>query len=167
METLTNGVLQLKRLTLADAPAFYALYALPEVGGHFDQSPFLPGETAVDFTRRIITHCAFIWTIRLCAQPEVIIGDAALHHYDPQGRQIEIGGSLLPPYWGKNLMRQAFELLIDFAGHTLNVERIIGKTSPGNSQAISMVKKLGFQSVGVIGNELILRKTIRQQPADQ
>ena len=167
METLTNGVLQLKRLTLADAPAFYALYALPAVSRHFDQSPFLPGETAVDFTRRIIAHCAFIWTIRLCAEPEAIIGDAALHHYDPQRKQIEIGGSLLPAYWGKNLMKQAFELLIDFAGRTLNVEQIIGKITPGNGQAISLVKKLGFQRVGVIENELILRKTIRRHSVDR
>jgi RimJ/RimL family protein N-acetyltransferase len=59
-------------------------------------------------------------------------------------------------------MKQAFELLIDFARQTLNVEQIIGKTSPDNAQAIRLVEKLGFQRVGVIENEMVLRKNYRQ-----
>ena len=160
METLTNGEVLLKRLTVADAAAFYALYALPEVNQHFEESPFLPDETAQSFTNRIIANCTFIWTIRLQQEPANIIGDAALHHFEQEHQTIEIGGSLLPRYWGRNLMKQAFELLIDFAGQTLNVEQVIGKTSADNSQAIRMVEKLGFQKMGVIENEMVLRKTL-------
>ncbi|MDO1451622.1 GNAT family N-acetyltransferase [Rhodocytophaga aerolata] len=163
MDTLTNGDLLLKRLSLADAEALYALYTLPEVNQHFESSPFLPEETAISFTSRIIANCAFIWTIRLQGEPEKIIGEAALHHYDQQQKAIEIGGSLLPAYWGKNLMKQAFELLIEFAGQTLKVEQIIGKTSLDNRQAIKMVEKLGFQHVGVVENEIILRKLYQHQ----
>lgn len=162
---LTKGELLLQKLILADAAAFYELYNLPEVNQHFESSPFLPEETAISFTGRIIANCAFIWTIRLQREPEKIIGEAALHHYDRQQKTIEIGGSLLPQYWGKNLMKQVFELLIDFAGQTLGIEQIIGKTSPDNRQAIKLVEKLGFQRVGVIENEMILKKNYHQHQA--
>ncbi|MDO1451129.1 GNAT family N-acetyltransferase [Rhodocytophaga aerolata] len=160
MNTLTTRDILLRRLTVADAEAFYALYTWPEVIQHFDSSPFLPDDTAISFTSRIIESCYCIWTIRLRGEPEKIIGDLALHHYDMQHKRIEIGGSLLPAYWGKNLMKQAFELLIDFSRQTLKIEQIIGKTSPDNRQAIKLVEKLGFQRVGVVENELILSKRL-------
>lgn len=53
-------------------------------------------------------------------------------------------------------MKQAFELLIVFAKHALRVEQILGKTSPHNRQAIRLVEKLGFQSVGIVENEMVL-----------
>lgn len=82
----------------------------------------------------------YIWTIRLKNQPEKIIGVCALHHWNKIKKDIEIGGTLLPEYWGKNMMKRVFEQLLEFVGK-LWIDTIIGKKSPRNIQAIKMVEK--------------------------
>lgn len=96
----SNGNIILEHLTENDAPFFYELYSHPQLAVNFDQSPFLPGETPLAFTRRISALCTFIFTIRLQNNPDLRIGDCALHHWDKQRQEISIGGSLLPEYWG-------------------------------------------------------------------
>jgi ribosomal-protein-alanine N-acetyltransferase len=164
METLTNGMVVLKQLTVSDREMFYQLYTDEALTAHFGQSPFLAGETDLAFTKRIIASCDFIWTIRQQQNPAIIIGDCALHHYDSNRKTIQIGGSLLPVYWGKDIMKQAFELLITFIEQALPVEQILGKTSPHNRQAIRLVEKLGFQPVGIVENEMVLSKKLLPTP---
>ncbi len=91
----------LKKLTKSDADFFYDLYSRPELLINFDDNPFLSDETPQEFTSRIISASEFIWTIRQADTPDSVIGDCALHHWNKKNTEIEIGGSLLPEYWGQ------------------------------------------------------------------
>ena len=102
------------------------------------------GQGATHFTERIITSCKYIFKIRPKDNPELIIGDCALHHWNQQKREIEIGGSLLPKYWGKGYMQAAFELLIIIAKKELRVEALLGQTKTSNIKAIRFFEKMGF-----------------------
>lgn len=156
----SNDKIILEKLTEKDADFFYELYSLPELTANFDESPFLPDETPIEFTKRIISLSEFIFTIRPIAQSELIIGDCALHHWNKEAGEIVIGGSLFPAYWGKGFMQSAFELLAEFAKNELGVQALLGMTKTRNHKAIRLVEKMGFVKYRVDENEITMRKEL-------
>lgn len=141
----------LKQLTDADALAFYRLYAENErtVTGN---------KTPLEFTRHIISLCNHIFSIRMADDPEIIIGDCALHDWDKAKGEIEIGGTLLPEYWGKGIMQAAFEQLIELAQQQYVVNKIVAKTEIANTKAIKFALKMGFKESETDGRTVILIK---------
>jgi len=139
---MTNARILLKPLTMADANSFYALYKNP--GVNHGREPFLPNESAIEFTSRLMAACVEIYTIRLAEQEETIIGDCALHDPDYQQREIEIGGSLLPAFQGKGYMREAFRLLEQRARGHHHMQYLITKTEHNNKSAARLMEKLGY-----------------------
>lgn len=155
-----NDKIILKELTKEDADYLYNIYSHPEVRLNLDESPFLENETAVEFTERIISICEYIFTIRTVQEPNIIIGDCALHHWNKENKEIAIGGSLFPQYWGKNYMKYAFELLHEIAKNELGVKTIIGVTNTINKKAIRMVEKMGYLKHKVDENDIIMKREI-------
>lgn len=157
---LSNKTVILQDLTINDADHFYKLYQHPAITASLEGGIFLPHETPVAFTSRIISLCNYIFTIRLKQEPAFIIGDCALHHFNKENRSVEIGGSLLPEYWGKGLMQSAFELAINLAKEQLNVVTIMGRTHWQNEKAIRLVEKMGFVKHRMDGTAVIMQKTL-------
>jgi ribosomal-protein-alanine N-acetyltransferase len=159
-DVLSDGKALLKKATTADAAFFYNLYSRPELLENFDESPFLPNETPVQFTDRIISLCVYIWTIRPVRQPDLVIGDCALHHWNQDTHEIVIGGSLSPGYWGQGFMQSAFGLIIPVAREVLGVKTVLGSTKTRNINAIRLVEKMGFAKSFADANDTIMRKVI-------
>ena len=155
----SNDKVILEPLTETDAEIFYSLYSDPLLKVNFDMDPFLPGESPLAFTKRIISLCEFIFTIRPIHDPGLIIGDCALHHWDKQQKHIFIGGSLMPAYWGKGYMKSAFELLSIIANE-IGVKYLMGQTTSRNNKAIRLAEKMGFVKQESENNEVILKKLI-------
>ena len=141
---LSNHKVVLMPLTVKQAESFYQLYANKQVVKNHEEEVIYTDETSRTFTERIIAACNNIWTVRAAESPELIIGDCALHDYDPETRTIEIGGSLLPEYWGKGYMQSAFSLAIAFAQENYSVTTIVAKTTTTNNKAIRFAEKFGF-----------------------
>lgn len=160
---LSNGKILLKKLTEQDAESFYKLYSHPELISSFDENPFLKNETPAEFTNRIISLCECIFTIRTTENPDLVIGDCALHHWNKTANEIEIGGSLFPEYWGKGFMQAAFELLIELAEQNLGIQTLLGSTKTKNRQAIALAEKIGFKKYHVDENDTILRKELKNK----
>ncbi len=156
----SNDKVILEPLTENDAEIFYLLYADPLLKVNFDKEPFLPGESPLAFTKRIISLCDFIFTIRPTYDPALIIGDCALHHWDKEQEQIFIGGSLVPAFWGKGYMSSAFQILAGVAKQVMGVKYLLGQTSAHNLNAIRMAEKMGFAIQEVNINEVIIKKSI-------
>ena len=112
--TLTDNFLLLVPLTLADSAHYAFIYKHREIRENFREAIFREGETDDAFTQRILKGCNYIWTIRLAENSQVIIGDIALHDWNRQNADIEFGGTLNPEYQGRNLMRCALKLVIEF-----------------------------------------------------
>jgi ribosomal-protein-alanine N-acetyltransferase len=161
---LSNCILSdeviLEPLTEKDAGFFYGLYSHPQLTVNFDESPFLANETPTEFTRRIISGCEFIFTIRPIANPELVIGDCALHHWNKETNEIVIGGSLFPEYWGKGFMQSAFDLLTAIAKQDLGITALLARTKNKNLRAIRLVEKSGFKRHQVDDNETIMRREV-------
>jgi [ribosomal protein S5]-alanine N-acetyltransferase len=154
----SNNKIILEQLTKNDADFFYEIYSHPQLTVNFDESPFLLNETPIEFTERIISLCEFIFTIRPIENPNLLIGDCALHHWNKDTNEIVIGGSLFPEYWGKGLMQSAFELLTEIAKQDLGVKTLLGPTK--NHKAIRLVEKMGFKKHQVDENDTIMRKEL-------
>ncbi len=149
-----------EQLSVDNADFIYALYSHPQLAEYFDESPFIQNETPLLFTKRISSHCAYIFTIRPADQPNLIMGECALHHYNQQKRAIEIGGSLLPEFWGQGFMQSAFELLTTIAKQELGVETLIGQTNARNYRAIRLAEKMGFEKQPSGNGSVTMRKDI-------
>ncbi|MFD1770490.1 GNAT family N-acetyltransferase [Sphingobacterium suaedae] len=156
----SNKKVVLQKLTVDQADFLYDLYTHPGLAAGFDSSPFLENETPLQFTRRIISACAYIYSIRPAGNPDLLIGECALHGWDKQKQQVEIGGSLLPDYWGNGYMPAAFELLMRIAKHQLGVKTVISRTNIKNLRAIRAVQKIGFVRCNEEGNETILYRPV-------
>lgn len=152
---LNKGNVLLKRLSEADAVAFYRLYAEAE-------RPVTGNKTPLEFTQYIISLCNEVYSIRMADAPDVLIGDCALHDWNVSKREIEIGGTLLPEYWGKGIMKTAFGLLISRAKQKYAVDTIIAKTEIDNKKAIKFALKMGFQETGTVGDTLVLAKQLNK-----
>ncbi len=152
---IENNII-LKPLSDADALAFYHLYNPDSIPAH----PVTGVRTPLEFTRHIILRCNDIYTIRIANNPGVIIGDCALHDWDEPKGEIEIGGTLLPEYWGKGIMKVAFELLIARAQQQYLVDKIIAKTETENLKAIKFAQKMGFSIAGVAAGTVLLKKQL-------
>lgn len=157
---LSDLRLELVPLTKNDANRYHELYTTLDALEVYNEKAILDRESPSEFTARILSYCVGIWTIRLTEEPDKIIGDCALHHWMQVKGEIEIGGTLFPDFWGRNMMQEAFSQLFTFAQQTLNVHTIIGITQANNSRATRMVLKLGFKITSRNENEIILKKKL-------
>ena len=152
--TLSDQRLILKVLTQHDAEQFFALYRRVQqdaVGQH---------EDAGQFAQRIAAKCEMIWTIRLAGQPDIIIGDCALHGWDASARELAFGGSLFPEYQGQQVMGDAFSLVAAFARVGYSAKSMICRTSAGNLRAIRFAEKHGFTPCHLTADSVVLRKVL-------
>jgi ribosomal-protein-alanine N-acetyltransferase len=157
---MSNNIVIIEPLTAQDASAYASLYNQRNESAGFEEDSFLPDETPEAFTRRIISLCEVIFTIRTVDNPTVIIGDCALHHLNKATKEIEIGGTLMKAYRGKGYMQAAFELLTRIAKDKWGIEALMAKTNSGNTRAIKFANKSGFVIVQQDDTETVLRKQV-------
>lgn len=86
----SNEKVILEQLTVDNADFIYGLYSHPQLAEYFDETTFLLNETPIEFTERIISLCEYIFTIRPTDQPNLIIGDCALHHWNQQKKKLKL-----------------------------------------------------------------------------
>ncbi|RYZ35174.1 MAG: N-acetyltransferase [Sphingobacteriales bacterium] len=139
----------LEPLTAADAAFMFSLYTNASVATEYTEAPFADGESAINFTNRLIDFCEAVFTIRTNASPGTPIGDCALHHLNAETKEMEIGGSLLPEHWGKGYMQEAFYLLAKIARDRFGAHVLIGNTEKTNHKAARLVEKMGFEKYQV------------------
>src|SRR5690349_7860614 len=138
---LKNNQIVLKQLTTEDSLLFYDLY-FPKNGMSSNRKIIInENKTPIEFTKNIISKCNHIFTIRTLENPNRIIGDCALHDLNQEKNEVEIGGTLIPEFWGKGIMASAFQLLIELAQHEYSVDKIIAKTEIENSKALKFAQK--------------------------
>ncbi|RQP15893.1 GNAT family N-acetyltransferase [Parapedobacter defluvii] len=155
---LSGGGVVLNVLTYADNQEFFDLYAGIAVHGQLWESPILPNETAECFTKRIVSRCEMLWTIRLADCPTKVIGDCALHHWNRETHEIEFGGSLLPTFWGKGIMAAALALVAAFAATSYGVKVLRCNTSSTNHNARRFAEKMGFKPLRQSDSTVLLSK---------
>ncbi|GLW99685.1 GNAT family N-acetyltransferase [Microtetraspora sp. NBRC 16547] len=144
---LTDGVVRLTPLTLADADDFHTVASVPDVYGHHVLPE--PPEHAESVER-----CRYALHLWLAGdRAEVAIRDAATGAYAgdiqltnvvPPLDQAMTGYSLHPDYRGRGFVTRALELLVEWAFTHTSLRRIIAGTAPDNTASHRVLERAGF-----------------------
>ncbi len=152
--------IKLEPLTMKDKKGVFTLFNNEKVLQSYLEKPIVNEEQTTDFIKRITTNGSWAWKI---VTPECInslTGICSLHNHDEINKTIEIGGTLLPEFWGKGIMLKAFQTLIEKARNEFKIKKVIGKTLPNNQKAIRLVEKLGFEVLLANQQETVLVKEL-------
>ncbi len=144
---LTDGVVRLTPLTLADAGDYHAVASVPDVYGH--HVPPEPPEYA-----ECVERCRYgrhLWlaghqagiAIRDAATG-AFAGDIQLANVIPPLDQAMTGYSLHPDFRGRGFVTRALELLVEWAFTHTSLRRIVAGTAPENTASHRVLERAGF-----------------------
>lgn len=145
--------LNLRRLSLADAPAIYKLRSEPEVARLTGKEPFTSIHDAIVYIQKIErlfqdNACVF-WAISYKGESS-LIGAICFWNYDKENDSIEIGYELLPEFQKKGIMAEGLSAVINFGFETMGAASIIAFPSAQNPASINILEKLNFKLVSEI-----------------
>lgn len=157
--------LVLRQMVASDAEDIYAFYSDPQVTKHLDWH----GPSSIEDTRMLINtwNQAFEerrlipWGISFHpAEPRHIIGTVILMPtrgiFDADHRYpLTVGYDLMTDYWGKGIMSEAMQGVINFSKTNISPHRIQAEVYPENIASLKLLKKLGFQEEGLLRQYLM------------
>lgn len=79
-----------------------------------------------------------------------IIGGINLENICEVNRKGEIGYWLAKPYWGKGIMVEAINLMLEFCFTKVKLHRVQAHVFPDNAGSIRVLEKTGFKREGLI-----------------
>ena len=92
-----------------------------------------------------------------------VIGEIYLNQPDLQNERAELGYSLSRQQWGKGLMTEAAQAVIDWAFQTYSFNRIFSTTDPRNVGSCRVLEKLGMKREGQLRSHLKWNGEFRDQ----
>lgn len=148
---LTTGRLTLRPIELGDARIVYHLRSSSVVGQFIERPPMKNEQAAEQLIKQTLAaykeQKAIAWT-GILRNGQSIIGTCGLNHIDHDNLRAEVGGELLPMYWGKGIAQEAFQVIIDFGLHQLGLHAIEARVMAGNRGAIHILEQMGFEKEG-------------------
>lgn len=152
------------RLTLrpprsADAAAILELHADPEAMRYWNTPPWTTLGQARAWLERAARAAAADEALTLLLEDRAgaeILGTCSLFNWLPGCRRAEIGYMLARPAWGRGLMREALEGLLDWSFAALDLNRVEADVDPRNGASAGLLKRLGFQREGLLRQRWIV-----------
>ena len=152
---LTTERLLLREFNPGDAPMVLDILRRPEVNQWLETDPLESIEEAQVRIRARMglfsDRMGLRWAITLREQPERVIGSCGFFSVRRDTQTVECGYELHPAHWGKGIMSEALQAMINFSfdpHNPLPVHRMEALVAPGNTASIRVLEKLGFTSEG-------------------
>ena len=145
---ISTDRLVLTPLCAADAEAFFAYRALPDVCRFQGWEPARLDD-AVSFIERLQTvefdspGTWFQFGIRLRESGQ-LAGDIGVH-FAEDGRQVEIGFTLAPAFQGRGLATEAVIALLGYLFGELGKHRVFASVDPGNRSSLRLLQRVGMR----------------------
>lgn len=138
-----------RHLTEADVPQWAEFFNDPEAIEFFPMYHNRPPEeSAKEWIQRQLTRYAkkeYGMQALIDKQTNDLIGHCGLIAKVIDGiPELEVGYSIMKPYWGRGYAVEAARLFIDFAFEHKLVESVISTISPGNLKSIRVAEKNGL-----------------------
>lgn len=149
---LDGPCIRLRPWREADADAFAALNADPEVMRHFT-SPLTRAESDA-FLAHIMRHQAehgfSFWALerRGAASPIGLCGLSHVSFQAPFAPAVEIGWRLMRAHWRRGLAEEAARLALAAGFGPLRLPEIVAFTVPANEPSWRLMEKLGMRAGG-------------------
>lgn len=142
----------LRKATSGDARAILVVFANPAVTQFHNLSTFTCIEEALDFidrqAKRFENGHGVRWGIAQ-KKDNVIIGSCGFS-WSQQGHSAEVGYELASAFWKQNIMTEALRVILQFGFDTVGLQSVVAKIMLDNIASRNLLKKLGFQSQGVL-----------------
>ena len=150
----TEGhTVHLRPLTPADAESIYAIFSDPQVMRYWSTPPLPDMAAAESLLTEIINDVAqgrmMKWGIAR-TEDDFVIGTATLFHIDLDNGRAELGYALAREHWGRGVMSEALQSLLEYAFEVLLLRRLEADVDPRNSASIRTLERLGFQREGFL-----------------
>lgn len=89
------------------------------------------------------------------------IGTCLLFRFEEGSARAELGYVLGRPHWGKGLMREALEAVIDSAFGAMRLRRLEAEVDPRNQSSSRLLQRLGFVREGLLRQRWIAKGETR------
>ena len=144
--------LLLRRLTADDAQDMFVLRSNEDVMRYLGREPAQSIKQVEEFinniNKSVDTNESILWGIALLTDPSKIIGTICLWNFRPENYRTEIGYMLHPDHWGKGIMKEAINAVVDYGFNNLKLHSIEALLSPENIASSSVLEKTGFIKEG-------------------
>jgi RimJ/RimL family protein N-acetyltransferase len=146
-KVIDTGRLILRRFTLDDLEAFFALGSRPEIIRYAQSTPLASIDEAREFMAAapLRDYATYGYGRFACVWKETgaVIGFSGVK-YVPEIGDTELGYRFLPEFWGKGLATEAGRASIDFARSDLGLTRLVALVHPDNVASAGVLAKLRF-----------------------
>ncbi|WP_110515080.1 GNAT family N-acetyltransferase [Herpetosiphon llansteffanensis] len=145
--------LLLRQPVLADRDPMFAIMADPQVLRYFGQLPMETPEQAENrlnsLKRSFEQKIGVRWAITLHEHGEWI-GSAGFWRFESEHARAEIGYELAAHSWGKGIMTEALQAILQFGFETLKLHSIEAQIHPDNQGSRRALEKVGFHQEGLL-----------------
>ena len=144
--------LLLRRLTTDDARDMFALRSNPDVMRYLGREPAQSIKEVENFinaiNKSIDENENILWGITILSNTTKIIGTICLWNFKKENFRGEIGYMLHPDHWGKGLMKEAINCVVDYGFTILKLHSIEALLDPVNVASSAVLGKTGFVKEG-------------------
>jgi len=144
--------LLLRRLTNNDAEEMFFLRSNEDVLRYLGREPAKSVKEVEEFISNVNKSADenenILWGIALLNEPSKIIGTICLWNFKEENYRSEIGYILHPGHWGKGIMKEAINCVVDYGFNKLKLHSIEALLSPENVASSSVLEKTGFVKEG-------------------
>jgi len=92
-----------------------------------------------------------------------LIGTVGFYGIDHENGKAIAGADLMKEYWGKGLMTEALQALIDYGFKQMNLNRIEATSDPRNSRSIRLMERCGFRREGLLRQKFYYKATFHDE----
>lgn len=142
---LTTERLTLRRLSMDDKENIFALRSDPKINLYLNRPASTKMEDAVNFIQKINDNISknttLYWSIILSGTQE-FVGTICLYGFSDEKNMGELGYELLTGFQGKGLMLEAVQKVIDYAFHSLKLQKLLAVTHRNNQSSTNLLSRL-------------------------
>ena len=142
--------LLLRKFTSRDAALLYELNKDPEVIRYTLDPMTDPGQAEQVLLDVILPQYQLYnygrWAVHLKSNLE-FLGWCGLKYLSERD-EIDIGYRYMKRFWGQGIDTEAAKAVLDYGFSTLKLDRIVGRSLPGNIASIKVLEKCGMEYVG-------------------
>jgi len=115
--------LTLRQLVINDNQEIFTLRSDSEINKYLDRPISHTVDDARNFIKKDVENNALYGAVT-SSNRNILVGTICLFSFSEENDKCEIGYELLTSFQGQGIMKKAAEKVIDFAFHTLNVQKV-------------------------------------------
>jgi len=144
---LTTERLTLRQLSIDDQQDIFALRSDAEINKYLDREPGKTIDDAIDFIRKVNDNIknnnSIYWVISLTSA-KTFVGTICLFDFSTEKNSCEIGYELMTKFQGQGIMKEAAQVIIDYAFQALKFKKILAFTHYENLNSTNLLLKFNF-----------------------